>query len=469
MHDFDIYWLHWKLIEANNEWFLSGISLSVIGIVFSVLGFVFILYRVHQQQKQLIIFKDNCMTITTYSKWLFIGIFVVSIVELIVEMTPSFQRFQQLSEELEVSQIVLGSFLKIIEKKQVPFYERETTIHKITKRYKDLMLKATHLSSEELEMAQLIRQAKKYLKTGQFEQAEKIFNLASHLEMDKNKWVSSATFLALNGELQNLQLSYWKAGEYYEKAADLLPIGNDKTVANYLNEAGMAFDDGAIYVNLYYKPISLYERAIVVKERLYNHDHPSIAVILNRLAELHLNQMNYDQAKSLLERALAINEKFYGTEHPNIAKNINNLTFFYLIKYDYDKVKHLYEKLLIISNKLYLDKKELKLVAIFFSNLSLFYKEQGHYARAQSLIKKALQINEKIYGKEHPNIAHNLERLASLYEIQGDYKRARIFYKRALKIYNKAYDSNHAFVRMCRNSYKNLLYKMFKRWITDFW
>ena len=48
----DTSWLSWEWIVANKEWLFSGVGLSVIGILFSALGFAFVLYRMHRQRQQ---------------------------------------------------------------------------------------------------------------------------------------------------------------------------------------------------------------------------------------------------------------------------------------------------------------------------------------------------------------------------------------------------------------------------------
>ncbi len=79
-------WFNSEWIIANKEWLFSGIGLSVIGILFSALGFVFILYRMHRQRQQTTLVQHfgNNITINAYDKWLLIGIFVVSVIGLFV-------------------------------------------------------------------------------------------------------------------------------------------------------------------------------------------------------------------------------------------------------------------------------------------------------------------------------------------------------------------------------------------------
>ena len=166
------------------------------------------------------------------------------------------ERFGQLSEDLGVTKVALRNFFKITEKKQVSLYDLDNTLREIAKHYKKLMLKVATLNYDDPQVAELITQARQALDNGEFDQAEKLFNQASDLDIEaaeqiqklaNKRFVSAAESLAANGELKMAQLAYREAGEYYERAAKLLPMGNDETLALYLNNAGYAFEDAGLY------------------------------------------------------------------------------------------------------------------------------------------------------------------------------------------------------------------------------
>jgi len=235
---------------------------------------------------------------------LFIGIFHSPYFQNVIINYPGISpyRFQQLSEELGVTKKTLRNFLKITENKQVSLDDLDKTLRKIAKHYKDLMTKVATLNSEDPEVAKLIEQVKQALDNGEFDQTEQLFNQASELDIEaakqaqeiaKKRLVSAAESLAANGKLKMTQLTYQQAGEYYERAAKLLPAGNDKTLAYYLNWAGYAFKDAALYDKA--KP--LYEKALAIREKVFGQEHPDVATSFNNLAELYKNQGNYDKAK----------------------------------------------------------------------------------------------------------------------------------------------------------------------------
>ena len=82
-------------------------------------------------------------------------------------------------------------------------------------------------------------------------------------------------------------------------------------------------------------------------------------------------------------------------------------------------------------------------VATNLNNLASLYRGQGKYAEAESLIGRALAINEQALGPNHPEIAANLNNLASLYQSRGKYAEAEPLYQRALAIYEQQLGVEH--------------------------
>ncbi len=82
-------------------------------------------------------------------------------------------------------------------------------------------------------------------------------------------------------------------------------------------------------------------------------------------------------------------------------------------------------------------------VANDLNNLAELYRVQGRYADAEPLYKRSLAIDEKALGPDHPNVATALNNLALLYQAQGRYAEAEPLYKRSLAIYEKALGPDH--------------------------
>jgi tetratricopeptide (TPR) repeat protein len=292
---------------------------------------------------------------------------------------------QKLAKQLGVTEAALKSFFKILEQKEVPPEDLDSTLRTIAGRYKDLQKKLAEVSGEDTVVAELKHQAKEALEAGDFDRAEKLLNEASAKDLEaarawqeraKQRLLSAAASKAQNGDLKFTQLAYTEAAEYYRQAAEPVPAGEERILAEYLNLQGKASLEGGYYVDAQ-QP---FERALVLREQALGPDHPNVATSLNNLAELYRAQGQYAKAKPLYRRSLAIREKALGPDHPDVAGSLNNL--------------------------------------------AELYRHQGQYAKAEPLYRRSLAIWEKALGPDHPNVAKNPNNLASLHHAQGQYAKA---------------------------------------------
>jgi alanyl-tRNA synthetase len=131
---------------------------------------------------------------------------------------------QKLAKQLGVTEAALKSFFKILEQKEVPPEDLDSTLRTIAERYKDLQKKLEEVSGEDAAVAELKRQAKEALEAGDFERAEKLLNEASKKDLEaaramqeraKQRLLSAAASKAQNGELKYTQLAYAEAAQYY--------------------------------------------------------------------------------------------------------------------------------------------------------------------------------------------------------------------------------------------------------------
>ena len=57
-------------------------------------------------------------------------------------------------------------------------------------------------------------------------------------------------------------------------------------------------------------------------------------------------------------------------------------------------------------------------VAATLNNLAVLYGKRGKYKDAEPLCKRALEIREKVLGRDHPDVAKQLNNLALLCQNQ---------------------------------------------------
>ncbi len=90
------------------------------------------------------------------------------------------ERFEKLVTEFGVTKSALVSFFKILEQKQVPPEDLDSTLREIAKRYKELQAKLTSAPIyDSPKITALKKKAKEALEKGDFDRAEKLLNKAA--------------------------------------------------------------------------------------------------------------------------------------------------------------------------------------------------------------------------------------------------------------------------------------------------
>jgi len=132
-----------------------------------------------------------------------------------------------------------------------------------------------------------------------------------------------------------------------------------------------------------------YERAIQVAKAAYSDNHPKIADLLLRLANVKQDLGDYAAAMALLEQSIVLISEVYGNDSEQIASA--------------------------------------------FNNLGSIMRDRGDLDGAQMYFERALAIDQKALGPDHPNVAITLNNLAGVLLARGDHESA-------LRAYRKAYN-----------------------------
>lgn len=97
------------------------------------------------------------------------------------------------------------------------------------------------------------------------------------------------------------------------------------------------------------------------------------------------------------------------------------------------------------------------------NDLGLLLKTKCVWDEAESLYRRALEIDEESFGKDHPNVARDLNNLASLLQATNRLAEAEPLMRRALQIllgFSKATSHEHPHLRAARTNYTGLLAEM---------
>jgi tetratricopeptide (TPR) repeat protein len=191
----------------------------------------------------------------------------------------------------------------------------------------------------------------------------------------------------------------------------------------------------------YDRAVAVGERALRVAESKLGPDHPDLARILDKIADLYCQDNLPQDAEPLWVRSLAIREKALGPDHPDLAESLNKLAMYYEDMGQDAKAVTLYDRLLTIQEAS-LGPEHLQLATLLDKMAHLSYYQQK-YTEAEPLWRRSLAIREKSLGPNHPDVATNLHALALLLQVQGKYAAAEPLWKRALKIREKSLGPDH--------------------------
>ncbi|MBW8041599.1 MAG: tetratricopeptide repeat protein [Planctomycetes bacterium] len=97
-------------------------------------------------------------------------------------------------------------------------------------------------------------------------------------------------------------------------------------------------------------------------------------------------------------------------------------------------------------------------VAVDLNNLALLYQATNRLKEAEPLMQRALKIDEASLGSEHPKVAIRLNNLAQLYRATNRLKEAEPLMAHALKIDEASFGNDHPDVAIDLNNLA-LLYK----------
>jgi tetratricopeptide (TPR) repeat protein len=138
-------------------------------------------------------------------------------------------------------------------------------------------------------------------------------------------------------------------------------------------------------------------------DRLRNHDlEPKATRMMNELGIWLYNRAEYSEAEPLLERALAIREKTLDSEHPDVATSLNSLAVLRrrLRKDRDEKTEALFQRAIAIrEKKLGPERRE---VADVLRNLAVLYRHGGEDGKADSFSSGRSRSTRRRWG---PNTA----------------------------------------------------------------
>ncbi|MFH7029679.1 MAG: FxSxx-COOH system tetratricopeptide repeat protein [Heteroscytonema crispum UTEX LB 1556] len=267
--------------------------------------------------------------------------------------------------------------------------------------------------------------------------------LKAEMDEDSRRLWAERTVCAVTQVFPNAEYANWRVCDR------LLP--HARVAINWISQYQFEFETAALLLartgyylqerGQYSQAEPLYQKALLLRQRLLGEEHPDVATSYSNLAALYHYQGQYSEAEPLYQKALSLRQRLLGEEHPAVAASYNNLAGLYESQGRYSEAEPLYQKALSLWQRLLGE--EHPAVAASYNNLAGLYKSQGRYSEAEPLYQKALSLRQRLLGEEHPAVATSYNNLAALYESQGRYSEAEPLYQTALEIAELSLGVNH--------------------------
>ena len=220
--------------------------------------------------------------------------------------------FAEYVKKLALTEEIVERFFTILEQRQTPRDEWGRKLQEIAAQYKELLQRLEFVQSEDPRVLELKAQARQAIEAGRFDEAETRLKQAEARDLRaieqleaaaQKRRISAAETNADNARLQEIQLRYAAAADYWRQAAKLLPESEQQKRAFCLNEAGYDFDRIARYADA----LPLYEQSLAICREIG--DKAGEGATLNNLATTAYAGGDYATALTYLEQSLAISRE----------------------------------------------------------------------------------------------------------------------------------------------------------------
>jgi tetratricopeptide (TPR) repeat protein len=183
------------------------------------------------------------------------------------------------------------------------------------------------------------------------------------------------------------------------------------------------------------------ERALSIKRRLFTtEDHPEIAATLSALGGVLVRQGDVAGASRYLERSLAIRERFGGPEHPAVAAVLRRLAELDQIMKDMGSARARLERALFIL-RVTLGRDEHPDIAETLVELARVYAAGGDLDGAQAMLERALAIQQAVFGVDGQLAGATTRReLAGVLVARGDLTGAVVHLEHALATLRRIFE-----------------------------
>jgi len=231
------------------------------------------------------------------------------------------------------------------------------------------------------------------------------------------------------------------------------------------------------------------EKFLTIQEQALGQNSPEVAATVARLAGLYFSKGMLEESEALYRRALTIREQAFGPHRLEVEDTRKNLEKVLTRKrtpaqiraeqnlsdsstsldaipasmalgwpsaFDVDKQRELELELASVKATM---GKEHPQVADCLTRLADLYCRNKRYREMEPILLDALRIRERALGPEHSLVSSSLKNLARLYYFLNRFELSEPLFKRALTIRQKLYGKQHPRYADVEEQYAKLLRK----------
>lgn len=188
--------------------------------------------------------------------------------------------------------------------------------------------------------------------------------------------------------------------------------------------------------------LAVYDEVLAIRKNLFGDDHPSVAWVYSRMADVHVAYGNRDASEKLWQQALRIQEK--NRQIVPMSYSLLSLGRIMLERGDISSAEENFHQAIRVQEQA--TRRDDRLVAEITMWLATALQARNDWAGSEKLLQEVLAMRIKAYGAVHHQTAHTLGMIAAAQTRQGKFQIAETNLMEALAIEKKAHGEDHRFV-----------------------
>jgi len=194
-------------------------------------------------------------------------------------------------------------------------------------------------------------------------------------------------------------------------------------------------------------------RALEIYRKRLGEKHPRTMEALADHGVVLTDLARYDEATPIKHQVLEFRRGFYGDEHKDVGLSLSDLGWLYLLVGEWEESERLLRESAEMFRKL-LDKARPhetaaieRWLALSLQNLGAALNWRGKLDEAEASYREALEINRRIVGDDHPHVASNLVMIAAIISSRdNNYDEALALTREAIDLRRRVQGDNSAAV-----------------------